>query len=201
MEISQARALYERVFSGVDGFGLSYGWQKGIGERDRNLTYGEIDFDGFLNILCDIPKIDQRKVFYDLGSGVGKAVMAAALLGNFRKAVGIEILSPLHFQTATISRALKEDKYFQNNKNNLPEISFLQKDFLKHDYQEADLVFINSTCFSQELMYALSESLQTIPSGGIVLTVSQSLPSMDVFKIKKYAFSWGGGTVFFHLKS
>jgi hypothetical protein len=35
-------------------------------------------------------------VFYDLGSGVGKAVIAASLMYNFTSCCGIEILESLH---------------------------------------------------------------------------------------------------------
>lgn len=35
-------------------------------------------------------------VYYDIGSGTGKPVFAAALLHSFKRAVGIEILKSLH---------------------------------------------------------------------------------------------------------
>jgi len=200
MELSQARSIYEKIFTGVDGFSLSYAWQqldRGDKERDRNLTYGEIDFEGFFQILYDVPGIVERQVFYDLGSGVGKAVIAAALLGNFKEVVGIELLPPLHEQAIVVSKLWEKEKITE-----LPKVKFLQEDFLEAtDYSNVDLVYIHCTCFSQRLMYLLEDVLQTLPTGAIVLTVSQSLPRMEIVKTKKYPFRWGEGTVYSHLKS
>lgn len=195
MRVDEAREFYNQVFSVADGFGVSYNWQDiDAGSRNRNLTYGEIDFDGFLQLLYEVPEITKRRVFYDLGSGVGKVVVAAALLGNFIEVNGIEIVPPLHEQAvmaANHCRALK----------NLPSINFFQGDFLQGDYTRADLVFTHSTCFSQSLMYALEEALSVLSPGVIVLTVSQSLPKMEIIKVQKYPFKWGLGTVYFHKKS
>lgn len=63
--------------------------------------YGEIeldDFDVVLEALVDRSKgVDgDRGVFYDIGSGTGKCVMAAAVSGNFKKAVGIELVQSTH---------------------------------------------------------------------------------------------------------
>lgn len=45
------------------------------------LTYGEINFNSFRELLCSLPLDLQSAVFYDIGSGTGKAVLAAACCG------------------------------------------------------------------------------------------------------------------------
>ena len=60
----------------------------------------------------------QAGVFYDLGSGTGKVVLAAALLGLFARAEGIEILSELHVAAGAL-----RDKYQQYIKSASPTSS------------------------------------------------------------------------------
>lgn len=60
------------------------------------LTYGEVDFISLGEIFYTIREryggIPSGGVFYDLGHGTGKGVLAAALLHNFDSVRGIEIL-------------------------------------------------------------------------------------------------------------
>jgi hypothetical protein len=49
------------------------------------------------------------KVFYDLGSGTGKAVFVARLTQDFSKCIGIEILHSLHLQAETIVTRFEEN--------------------------------------------------------------------------------------------
>jgi len=67
----------------------------------NSLTYGEIDFHSFAEIFYMLNLkhpglIKPQGVFYDLGSGVGKGVIASTLLHNFDKCIGVEILESLH---------------------------------------------------------------------------------------------------------
>ncbi len=80
--------------------------------KDSTLVYGEILFETFGTILEKIKKIYGRPnygssgpsgimqqrggIFYDLGSGTGKPVIAAAVLHNFDVCYGIEILEGLY---------------------------------------------------------------------------------------------------------
>lgn len=68
--------------------------REGEGERERfkpdfTLTYGEISFESFIDILTIIRDkyftLCGGEIFYDLGSGSGKASIAAALFHNFQK--------------------------------------------------------------------------------------------------------------------
>ena len=61
--------------------------------------YGEIIFPTLSQIftrLNELLIIRDGGVFYDLGSGIGKAVVSASLLHNFSACVGIELIPSLH---------------------------------------------------------------------------------------------------------
>jgi hypothetical protein len=78
--------------------------------NDSSLTYGEIVFSTFVSTMRKVfqiwkegPSSEKRvtssivgPVFVDLGSGAGRAVCAAAILFDFSRCVGIELLEGLH---------------------------------------------------------------------------------------------------------
>ena len=71
--------------------------REGMNRNSANsdLTYGDVPFDV---IAAALEKIcpEAGSTFIDLGSGVGRGVVAAALLWPFAQCIGVEILSDLH---------------------------------------------------------------------------------------------------------
>jgi predicted RNA methylase len=195
---SLARKIFEELYSKENGYLISRQARKKRGINDRKLTYGEVKFDSFYKIIREVSPTF-NKVFYDLGSGNGKAVILASLFGDFKKLVGIEILDEL---VASAQRILS--KYKRLLKENLPEkleqeIKFVKGDMLKSDFSEADVVFTHSTCFDEEFMRALAEKMEGLKKGSFVITITQQLPSPLFRQIKKDTIdlSWGQGTVYF----
>ena len=98
----------------------------------------------FFNHLQNLRKGDC--IFYDLGSGTGRGVFAAAMLHDFSKLIGIEVLDGLH----RMSKQIYED-YRNNVLPKLPEskknqkIDFVRCDFRDFDWSDGDLIFANST--------------------------------------------------------
>ncbi len=67
--------------------------RKNLNLTNSSYIYGEILFFPFADILRSIAsELPSNAIFYDLGSGTGKAVLAASLLYPFSKVVGIELL-------------------------------------------------------------------------------------------------------------
>ena len=131
-----------------------------------------IDIQSFRSVAYIIEYIksefgDQLKEgnFYDLGSGSGKGVIAAALIHPFKKCIGIELLNSLY----NISEENRK-KYEENIKKQFVEYSelfsgidkpipimFKLEDFLKETWTEPSIILANSTCFSAELMSDLGK--------------------------------------------
>jgi hypothetical protein len=65
----------------------------------KNLIYGEMYFQELAEIFAYVESncggMPSGGAFYDLGSGLGKVALAAALLHRFTRCVGIEILPKL----------------------------------------------------------------------------------------------------------
>ena len=72
--------------------------------------------------------LNKYKNFLDLGSGDGKVVLIASL---FTKATGIEYDKELYDESIKIRDKLKL------------KCDFIQGDFLKHDFNKYDIIFIN----------------------------------------------------------
>ena len=185
--INKHQNNYQKLFRDINGFALSR-QARATGDAIE-YTYGEIDFVPFIALLS-LVKPHINTVFYDLGSGTGKAVLACAMVFNVKKSCGIELFNALH-QTA-----LKQQQHLQQ----LPDydipantIQFLNADFLDVDFSEATLIFMNATAFFGETWITNQQCLLKLNPGTIVITTSKKL-SLDIFRIIKTTtvqMSWG----------
>lgn len=115
VSILEAKEIYDAVmqsFPTTVGKAVSKKERDELNLRDSNLVYGEIAFESFGTVFEKIKKIygkpnvghsgpvgflqSRGGIFYDLGSGTGKPVIAAAILHNFDVCYGIELLEGLY---------------------------------------------------------------------------------------------------------
>ena len=85
-----------------------------------------------------------------------------------------------------------------------PDVRFTHEDLLNPaiDWTDGDVVFANSTCFSNELMDGIASRAQAMADGALLITFSTAINSLW-FKVvykKRYTMSWGPATVFIHVK-
>lgn len=119
-------AIYQNV---TKDFPTSLG--KEVSKKERvedvftsTLTYGELEFvsigEVFETIKARYGAIRSGGVFYDLGSGTGKGVITGAMLHDFDKCIGIEILDGLY----NVSLQLKSvyDESFPNQMQARPDL-------------------------------------------------------------------------------
>lgn len=178
---------YKKLFRDVDGFALSR--QARTTGDAIEYTYGEIDFVPFIALLS-LAKPNINTVFYDLGSGTGKAVLASAMVFNVRKSCGIELFSVLHHTALKQQHHLQQLPDYQTHANTL---HFINANFLLVDFSDATLVFINATAFFGETWIAIHQCLHQLKPGVIVITTSKKL-SLDIFRLIQTTtvqMSWG----------
>jgi len=202
MDFQKAKEIFNLLFEGVNGYELSFESRNQLGFYDQGLTYGEIFFDTFYKTL-EKTQPKEGEVFYDLGSGTGKAVFVAHLLFPFSKAVGIEILPTLYQASKTIlEKYEKEVRPKILEKKNQQKIEFILGDFLKIDFSDADVVFANSTCFSQQMIDKLETSFLSLKKGARIITLTKKLTNKNFYLFDSliYKQSWGEATVNFYLK-
>lgn len=103
--MNEASAVYDELFEDTS---LEVGKTLSKDEREKkqlgkekSLIYGEVEFNSFYRVLRKINP-EPGLIFYDLGSGTGKAVFVARFTQDFSKCIGIEILEGLHNQASLI---------------------------------------------------------------------------------------------------
>lgn len=177
---------------------------------NRSLVYGEIPYETVESIFRLLQDkfgvlVDRGGNFYDIGSGCGKVVFAAALLHDFSKCCGIEILDGLH----TIALSVL-DKWRFETLDKLPsrkadmDVGFVKADALKWtSWTDATLVFCNSTCFSDSLIAAISKVADEIREGAYFVTITKPLTSSKWKTVaeEKFRMSWGRATVIIQKKT
>ena len=148
--------------------------------------------------------------FYDLGSGTGKPILAMALIHRFKRLIGIEFLDNLFKLSLSIKQnydnsiGVKFENYRQCLDFDSPnQIEFLQGDFLKHSWEDTSIIFVNSTCFSINLMNNIANKAnKECKSGTIIITFTKRLTALSVDWELKDGFrrimTWGIATIYIH---
>ena len=182
--------------------------------KDPTLVYGEIKYN-FMALIFRVIKDDfdglQKAggVFYDLGSGTGKPVFAAAILHTFERCVGVEKLSQLYTASMEITdrwRKLTDsvDDEIMTAEQKRCMIEFINDDVKNPEFSMSDATvgFANSTCYDEELMIHIASKADEMVAGSFFITVTKRLPSLqwDLLEMERYKMSWGEANVFLHRK-
>jgi len=193
---------------------VSMGKKASSKERDEKemsastLVYGEIRFDPYAVTIEKIKKwyggLQQPGgIYYDIGSGTGKPTFAAALLHDFDKAYGVEILEGLHkISVSLLERWNKAIRPQLSEAKQKTDIKFICGDAIAYDFSDADLCFANSTCFDSKLMQQLAQAAQKMKKGSFFITFTKELPSTawKVLESERHNMSWGQATVYIQQK-
>jgi hypothetical protein len=166
--------------------------------QEGGLIYGEMQRFELENYFDAVrPYLPPGGLMVDLGSGLGKVVMTAALSLPFTRCIGVELLTYRHrlaqerlVRLLTLARqglaALPQPLTLETPLQ-LPSgapatgrhlldlgarIAFIENDMLKVDVRGASLVFLYCTCFGP-LMEALSDKLaRELAEGAVVSTTT-----------------------------
>ena len=214
-EVAALNTKFE-VFSRItENFPVSLGKQISKKERDdknlvdTNLTYGEIDFHSLGEIFDTIRNrygdITDGGVFYDLGSGTGKGVIAAAVLHSFDRCVGIEILEGLHDISVQVKEVYEREMPAALAQNpqvfkKMPEVQTILGSFFEVDWTDASFIFANSTCFDIDTRNRISATAVKPGTLGISLTKPLSSDHWKILESIRKRMSWGEATVFIQRK-
>jgi SAM-dependent methyltransferase len=169
--------------------------KEGRYEEVAGLGYGEVDVEAFGNFVKALPSTHANGVFLDLGSGSGKAVLAAAFDGTFSSCIGVEIVAPLHsLATQALERAREIDA------KKASKVSFVQGDmFAKEELcRLADVVLVTCTLFTDEMMVHLDEAVdELIRPGTIVITTTRRLRSIRARQVSEGRVKYAKGSLLF----
>ncbi|KAJ8569076.1 hypothetical protein ON010_g6186 [Phytophthora cinnamomi] len=193
-------AVFERVYR---GFGAEYAKElSSEARKSSNLikssyVYGEIMFFPFADIIRWVaPSLPEFPIFYDLGSGTGKAVIAASLVHPFDQAIGIELLEPL------VHCAEKRKVALEKLKTPLlkTDIDFVTGSLLTTKWEDGDVVFCHGTCFNDKEWAQISLAAEKLKQGAFFISTTHILRTglFEVVKSVNFTMSWGTATVYIH---
>jgi len=190
---NRIRSLYKKI----GGYSIPKLEKEGVnkvgGTNSSCGTYGEIVYESMDTILHDL-NVTQDDVFYDLGSGVGKAIIQAALDFPFKKVVGIELSLTRHNRALQVLNLCKKEHCFAENRI----VELKNENFIDADFHDATVVYMCSTCYPPTLMDKLTEKLSHLTQGLRVVTLKK-LPDASLYNfelIKQYTLpmSWSSSS-------
>jgi SAM-dependent methyltransferase len=175
-------ALLQELYNKKSGFSIDSNENALIESNGGNATYGEITDQAVQKIIDEL-KPKKNDVFYDLGSGVGRMSVKMYLDSPVKKSIGVELAPTRHNQAVAVKTDLKRLGKIDINRS----LEFLQEDILKANIDDATIIYLASTCFSNNFMKQITDRLAKLKKGLHVLTLRQ-LPNMRSFKlIKQYS--------------
>ena len=140
-------------------------------------TYGEITRSGLKNILEGFNT--ENKIFYDLGSGIGKSLIYAITDHKFIRAVGIEFSKKRVQQSLNLVNSQPKDIS--------SKIEVIHGDIFDPNINisDADFLFISNLCFSEESNEKLVEKINKMAKINAIIMCSRELHSKQMKLIKK----------------
>jgi len=193
MELAHAQEIFEQLYSGFSGYDIARTEKERTGLKDAGTTYGEVVPGAFIEVLREAdPK--PGEVFFDLGSGTGKATILAALAYPFSRVVGVELLPGLgDAARQVLARYDAQVRPRLTPEHQQQRIEFIDGNFLEQDLSSADVLFAHGTCYGPETMAQLTQKLTEMHTGARVVMAGQTIQSPDFafVKMKVMRTDWG----------
>lgn len=194
LQLNKHELAHNALFKDVNGFALSQ--MDRVSQDAIEYVYGEIEWTSFIALLS-LTKPNETTVFYDLGSGVGKTVIACSSVFGVAKSCGIELMPSLHEAAKKKAEVLAKMPEYQSI---VSSICFIKGNFLDYNLQDATLIFINSTAFFGDVWVKICQYLEIISSCQIIITTSKIMISnaFVVDKVVKVQMNFGVVSAFIH---
>ncbi|GMO57919.1 MAG: methyltransferase [Rickettsiales bacterium] len=203
-KFEEIEPIYTKIFQGVNGYGISL-LEKEQREKNESLfkdvLYGEVPFGLLyamfvLQPVCNY--IKNAKVFYDLGSGIGNAVIGSYLTGEFEKCIGIELLDSLHKTSLEVKEKLvKIDAKAKN------DVQFIHSNILDADFSNADIVLFCCPTKDEKLRNEMEKKFLNLKSGAVIMSLIHKFNNENDFELldcKLVKVAWGETPLFTYLK-
>ena len=194
LHLKQHHAVFQTIVNDINGFALSRAAR--AHHEAMEYTYGEIDFMSFIALIA-MTHPTPETLFYDLGSGTGKAVLACAMVFDMQACCGIELFDALHNAALIQQDRLRQYPAYTQKADT---IHFMNDNFLNVDLSKASLIFINATALFGDTWEKLNQQLLTQTNAGtVIITTSKPLiASRYIIKTTRVSMSWGIVTAFIH---
>lgn len=200
----EIKPIYDKIFQGINGYSISLlerDIKKNTNKIFEDILYGEVSLE-LLYALYVLPPVNEyiqdKKIFYDLGSGIGNAVISSYLTGNFDKCIGIELLDSLYENSLIAKKRLVEiDKKAEN------KINFIHDNILNVNFSDADLILFCCPTKDEKLRKKMEEKFNILKKGSIILSLIHKFENNKNFELlnaKMVRVAWGETPLFTYIK-
>lgn len=145
------------------------------------LQYAEVNAKSFLLLIQNLKDFDigftEDSVFVDVGCGPGKTLLVLAILNVFKRAVGVDI-NPIMIRNAT--EVIKKYNRSWRSPVDLTEMEVVCGDGTFYDWSFAQLVYIQATCFSDDMMQRVTDVADKLKPGSILIIVNNRYVNVTV---------------------
>lgn len=191
-----------RLFRNVDAYNISIESRKKEKINSQEYVYGEIVYHSFAEMLS-VARPQPNEIFYDLGCGSGKAVFTAAVVYDYLQVRGVEYLKPLYELCLKLLDKYKDIiKEYPDLKRHGNNIEFINADIREYDFSDADIIFINATCFNRFTWPKVVAKFEQLKKGARVIITTKTFESdhFELIHARSYLMSWGSNSIYIYKK-
>lgn len=157
-------------------------------------AYGEIPQESAIKMFSHpLVGLRSNELFVDLGSGLGRLVIDAAVFASVHRALGVELSHTRHNASCQavqeVSHAMPAipGSGWRASRHN-SKVEFLEADILKLDDEllhDAGVVYVASLCFRTELLAKVREKLdRCLPTGARIVSLKAFDPPRKGYKTR-----------------
>ena len=187
LQLKKHLSVLNQITAPINGFDIS---KQARQQTDAyEYVYGEVDPLSFIALLS-LMHPNSATVFYDLGSGTGKAVFACAMVFEIKKSCGVEVF-PLLDQAA--KQQLTHISMLPDYQSLHNKIDFICADFLDVGLEDATIIYISATGLFGETWLKLNQRLETLSQHPIIITTTKKLlsPKFKLLHQTRIQMTWG----------
>jgi SAM-dependent methyltransferase len=180
------RATLRQLYRGLDGFPISSADERRVAGSDGSATYGELLPTSTLRMLEQLD-LDRRDRFVDLGAGVGKVVLLAAMTTAVGGVLGVELSAT---RVAVAREALARAR--RARVPGARKVRMLEADMLRCPLDEATVIYTCSTAFSSAFMRRLVRRLAKLPKLRMLVSLQDLDPhrAFELREVMRVDASW-----------
>jgi SAM-dependent methyltransferase len=138
------------------------------GEPINGATYGEVHPTSFVQMLDSVNATPGMR-YYDLGSGMGKTVIMAALLGF--NATGVELVDQ-RWKESCLALGRAKRRGLVRNLTTGVDARFEKASMMDVDLSDADIIFANSVLFNQDMLDRVAKHAEFMKPGTKIITTA-----------------------------
>jgi SAM-dependent methyltransferase len=179
-------ARVRRIYRPFDGFAISRADEQLVARSRSSATYGELMPTATVQLLEQLA-LTRRDVFYDLGAGVGKVVLLAAVTTSVARAVGVE-LAPVRVAQGQLALASAVAERLPGARR----ATLIEADMLRCPLDDATVVYTCSTAFPSAFMRRLARRLAELPKLRMVVSLQDfdKLRGFTLVDVPRLDASW-----------